>query len=110
MTYTPPVEEQRFLLRHVVGIDELAGHAPFAEATPDLVNAILEGAGQFAAGEFAPLNRPGDEIGARWSPEGVTMPPGFKEAYRAYVEGGWGTLRVRPISAARACRSASPAW
>src|SRR6185503_17309069 len=60
--------------------------------TPDLVDAILEGAGQFAEGEFAPLNRIGDEVGAKWSPEGVTMPAGFREAYRAYVEGGWGTL------------------
>ncbi|HEX8443326.1 MAG TPA: acyl-CoA dehydrogenase [Allosphingosinicella sp.] len=92
MTYTPPIAEQRFLLRHIVKLDELTGHNAFAEATPDLVDAILEGAGAFAAGEFAPLNRVGDQAGARWSPEGVTMPPGFKDAYRAYVEGGWGTL------------------
>src|SRR3954471_18732614 len=92
MTYNPPIEEQRFLLRHVVGMAALAGHDAFAEATPDLVDAIVEGAGQFAAGEFAPLNRIGDEEGARWSPEGVTLPAGFREAYRAYVEGGWGTL------------------
>jgi len=92
MTYLPPVEEQRFLLRHVVGMEELAGHGVFAEATADLVDAILEGAGQFAAGEFAPLNKVGDEVGAIWSPDGVTLPPGFKQAYRAYVEGGWGTL------------------
>ena len=92
MTYTPPVEEQRFLLRHVVGMAELAGHNAFAEASPDLVDAILDGAGAFAAGEFAPLNRIGDEVGARWSPEGVTMPAGFGQAYRAYVEGGWGTI------------------
>jgi alkylation response protein AidB-like acyl-CoA dehydrogenase len=96
MTYTPPVAEQRFVLKHVVGIDELAGHEAFAEATPDLVDAILEGAGEFAAGEFAPLNRVGDEVGAKWAPEGVTMPPGFREAYRAYVEGGWGTLAGPP--------------
>src|SRR3954453_2912293 len=92
MTYNPPIEEQRFLLRHVVGMEELAGHHQFAEATPDLVDAILEGAGQFAAGEFAPLNRIGDEVGARWADGAVTMPPGFRDAYRAYVEGGWGTL------------------
>ncbi len=96
MTYTPPVEEQKFLLRHVVGMEELAGHNAFAEASPDLVDAILEGAGAFAAGEFAPLNRIGDEVGAKWSPEGVTMPAGFREAYRAYVEGGWGTLAGPP--------------
>jgi alkylation response protein AidB-like acyl-CoA dehydrogenase len=92
MTYTPPIAEQRFLLRHIVKLDELTGHNAFAEATPDLVDAILEGAGAFAAGEFAPLNRVGDQVGARWSPDGVAMPPGFKDAYRAYVEGGWGTL------------------
>jgi alkylation response protein AidB-like acyl-CoA dehydrogenase len=85
MTYKPPVEEQKFLLDQVVGIGDLLDD-------PDLVAAIVEGAGQFAAGEFAPLNRIGDEVGARWSAEGVTMPPGFKAAYRAYVEGGWGTL------------------
>ena len=92
MTYAPPVAEQRFLLQHIVKLDELTGHNAFAEATPDLVDAILEGAGAFAAGEFAPLNRVGDQVGAKWSADGVTMPPGFKEAYQAYVEGGWGTL------------------
>jgi alkylation response protein AidB-like acyl-CoA dehydrogenase len=92
MTYAPPLEEQKFLLRHVVGMDELNGHNAFAEATPDLVEAIVAGAGEFAAGEFAPLNRAGDQVGAQWSPEGVKMPPGFREAYRGYVEGGWGTL------------------
>lgn len=85
MTYTPPVEEQRFVLDHVVRIADLLDD-------PDMVAAIVEGAGQFAAGEFAPLNRIGDEVGASWSSEGVTMPAGFKAAYKAYVEGGWGTL------------------
>jgi len=85
MTYSPPVEDQKFLLDHVVAIADLLDDR-------DLVAAIVEGAGQFAAGEFAPLNRIGDETGAKWSSEGVTMPPGFKEAYRGYVEGGWGTL------------------
>jgi alkylation response protein AidB-like acyl-CoA dehydrogenase len=85
MTYTPPALEQKFLLDHIVGIADLVDDS-------DLVGAIVEGAGAFAAGEFAPLNRIGDEVGAKWSPEGVTLPAGFREAYRAYVEGGWGTL------------------
>jgi alkylation response protein AidB-like acyl-CoA dehydrogenase len=92
MTYVAPVAEQRFLLKHVVRMDELSGHNSFADATPDLVDAILEGAGAFAAGEFAPLNRVGDQVGAKWSPEGVTMPEGFRQAYQSYVEGGWGTI------------------
>ena len=92
MTYTPPIAEQRFLLEHVVRLGEFAGHNAFADATPDVVDAILEGAGAFAAGEFAPLNRVGDQVGARWTDGRVTMPDGFRDAYRAYVEGGWGTL------------------
>jgi alkylation response protein AidB-like acyl-CoA dehydrogenase len=92
MTYTPPAAEQLFVLKHVVGMEELAGHNAYADASPDVVEAIVEGAGALAAGEFAPLNRVGDETGAKWSPDGVTMPPGFREAYRAYAEGGWGTL------------------
>ncbi|HEX8193980.1 MAG TPA: acyl-CoA dehydrogenase [Allosphingosinicella sp.] len=92
MSYTPPIAEQNFVLEHVVRISELAGHERFAEATPDLVQAIVEGAGAFAAGEFAPLNRVGDETGALWSADGVTLPRGFREAYQAYVEAGWGSL------------------
>src|SRR3954462_9298239 len=91
MTYAPPVEDQLFVLKHIVGIDDLA-EVGFPDASADTVEAIVEGAGAFAAGEFAPLSRIGDEVGARWSPDGVTLPEGFKAAYRSYVEGGWGTL------------------
>ncbi|MDP8995157.1 MAG: acyl-CoA dehydrogenase [Pseudomonadota bacterium] len=96
MSYAPPAAEQAFVLEHVVRLGELSGHNAFAEATPDLVAAIADGAGAFASGAFAPLNRLGDQTGAKWSPEGVVMPPGFREAYRAYVEGGWGTLSGPP--------------
>ena len=85
MTYAPPLAEQRFVLDTVAGIGDLGIDA-------DLVDAILDGAGAFAAGQFAPLNRIGDAVGARWEDGQVTMPAGFREAYRAYVEGGWGSL------------------
>ena len=94
MTFRPPVADQRFLLQHVVRIAELQGHNAYADATPDTVDAILEGVADFAASEFAPLNRVGDTVGARWSQGGVTMPPGFRDAYQAYVAGGWGTIGV----------------
>ncbi|ARS26194.1 acyl-CoA dehydrogenase [Sphingomonas sp. KC8] len=96
MTYRPVVNEQRFLMQHVVRIDELAAHEAFSAASPDVVDAILEGAGAFAAGEFAPLNRIGDTVGACWTADGVRMPDGFHAAYRAYVEGGWGSLAAAP--------------
>ncbi|GGB26428.1 acyl-CoA dehydrogenase [Sphingomonas metalli] len=90
--FTPPVAEQRFVLDHVAGLAELAATDRFAAASDDVVDAVLEGAGQFAAGEWEPLAERGDSEGPRWTPEGVTMPAGYPEAYRAYVEGGWGTI------------------
>ncbi|AXJ95444.1 MULTISPECIES: acyl-CoA dehydrogenase [unclassified Sphingomonas] len=94
MTFRPAVADQRFVLEHVVRIDELAHTDRFAAASPDVVDAVLEGVGQFAAGEWAPLNREGDTVGAKWAPDGVHMPESFIKAYRDYVEGGWGTIGV----------------
>ncbi len=92
MTFTAPVTEQRFVLDHVVRIAELAATEQFAAAEPDIVDAVLEGAGAFAEGEWAPTNRTGDTQYPKWSDGEVTMPAGFKEAYGAFVEGGWGTI------------------
>jgi 3-(methylthio)propanoyl-CoA dehydrogenase len=85
MAYIAPAAEQRFVLETVTRIGELG-------VDPDIVDAILDGAGAFAAGEFAPLNRIGDTVGARWADGAVTMPDGYRAAYRAYIEGGWGSL------------------
>jgi alkylation response protein AidB-like acyl-CoA dehydrogenase len=92
MPFTPAVREQRFVLDTIAKIADLAATDRFEAATPDLVDAVLEGAGQFAAGEWAPLNREGDVNGPKWTPEGVKMPGGYPQAYRDYVEGGWGTI------------------
>jgi alkylation response protein AidB-like acyl-CoA dehydrogenase len=94
MSFTAAVADQRFVLEHVVKIDELAATERFAAASPDVVDAVLEGVGQFARGEWAPLNREGDTVGAKWSPDGVHMPASFIKAYKEYVEGGWGTIGV----------------
>jgi alkylation response protein AidB-like acyl-CoA dehydrogenase len=74
------------------GIEELAASEKFAHAEADLVEAIVEGVGQFAAGEFAPLNRAGDMEGARLENGVVRLPDGFKEAYDAYVAQGWNAI------------------
>jgi len=92
MSFACPIRDQRLVLDHVVRIGELAATARFADATSETVDAVLEGAAQFAEGEFAPLDRIGDTVGAKWSAEGVTMPAGFRAAYAAFVEGGWMTL------------------
>ena len=87
--FTAPTREQLFVLRHITGIDELAGHNRFADATPDMVQAIVEGVGDFAENEFAPLNRIGDTVGAKMKDGHVVMPDGYKAAWNAYVQNGW---------------------
>ena len=94
MPYTAPVAEQRFVLEETARIAELAGAERFAAATPDVIDAVLEGIAQLAEGEWAPLARGGDTAGPRWTPEGVVMPDGYRAAYHAFVEGGWGTIGV----------------
>jgi alkylation response protein AidB-like acyl-CoA dehydrogenase len=85
MSFAAPTGEQRFVLEHVAGISQLGVEA-------DTVEAVLEGVGAFAAGEWAPLSRVGDVERARWTEAGVRMPPGFAQAYAAYIEAGWGSL------------------
>jgi alkylation response protein AidB-like acyl-CoA dehydrogenase len=92
MTYTPPITEQLFVLNHIARIDAMAAHEKFAAATPDMIEAIVNGIGEFAAEVYAPLNRVGDVTNPKWQDGAVTMPPGFKEAYRQFVEAGWGSI------------------
>jgi 3-(methylthio)propanoyl-CoA dehydrogenase len=92
MEFNAPTADQVLAIRINAGIDELAAHPRFAAASPDMVQAIVEGIGQFAAGEFAPLNRKGDLDGAKLADGKVTLPAGFAEAYRSYVEQGWNAV------------------
>ncbi|MEA3540007.1 MAG: acyl-CoA dehydrogenase [Pseudomonadota bacterium] len=96
MTYTAPVTEQRFVLETVADLPGLAQLPRFEAATVDLVDAILEEAGKLSAGVFATLNRIGDTEGAKLANGVVTLPAGFRDAYAAYVEGGWMTLGADP--------------
>jgi alkylation response protein AidB-like acyl-CoA dehydrogenase len=92
-TYTAPVRDTLFVLNDVLDIGRYSNLPGFANATPDLVEAILEEAGKFASEVLQPLNRIGDEVGCKRNDDGsVVTPPGFKEAYQQFVEAGWPTL------------------
>lgn len=96
--YNAPVKDALFLLNDVLDLQSHVEDLPdYAEATPDLLSAILEEAGKFVENELAPLNRVGDEKGCIRHEDGsVTTPPGFKEAYEKFVEGGWMGLTQDP--------------
>jgi alkylation response protein AidB-like acyl-CoA dehydrogenase len=87
------VKDTLFVLNDVLDIGRYANLPGFANASPDLVEAILEEMGKFSAEVLQPLNRVGDEEGCKRDDDGsVTAPPGFKQAYDQFCEAGWPTL------------------
>src|SRR5215468_4981718 len=88
--YKAPVDEVTFLLRDVFRLDRYNNLPGFAEATPDVVEAVLAEAAKFSEAILMPLNRVGDKEGCRRNADGsVTTPTGFKDAYKKLAEGGW---------------------
>jgi alkylation response protein AidB-like acyl-CoA dehydrogenase len=90
--YAAPLADMRFQLSEIAGIAEIAALPGCEQASPDLVDAVLEEAAKLAGGVLAPLNRQGDQEGSTLENGVVRTPTGFKEAYRHYVDGGWNAL------------------
>ncbi|MGE0118384.1 MAG: acyl-CoA dehydrogenase [Dongiaceae bacterium] len=96
MTYTAPVADLLFALEELAGIDEIATLPGYEEATSDLVRSVLEEAARFTGGMVAPLNHTSDQQGSRLENSVVRTPDGFREAYAAFVAGGWNGLPFDP--------------
>src|SRR5215831_2223644 len=93
--YKAPVDDVMFLLNDVFHVERYANLPGFADASPDLVEAILGEAGKFCEDVLTPLNRTGDAEGCTRHADGsVTTPKGFKEAYKSLIEGGWIGLSI----------------
>ncbi len=92
-TYTAPTRDTRFLLNEMLDLASYGNLPGFEHATQDMIDTIVNEAGKFCAEVLAPINQIGDEQGCTHHDDGsVTTPDGFKEAYEAYTEAGWGTL------------------
>jgi acyl-CoA dehydrogenase len=96
MPYRAPVKDIRFILDHVVGFAEVSATQHFAEATPDLAEAILTEAGRISTDILAPLNKTADRHPARLENGAVVTSPGFATGYRAIAEGGWVGMAANP--------------
>ena len=91
--YRAPVEDSLFVLNDVLQVQKYNNLPGFADATPDMIEAILGEAGKLAEEALHPLNEVGDKQGCTWHEDHtVSTPEGFKEAYDLYSESGWGSL------------------
>jgi 3-(methylthio)propanoyl-CoA dehydrogenase len=94
--YTAPLADMRFALDEIAGLGALREIPAFEPVTPDLVDAVLDGAGKLAGEVLAPLNRVGDREHSVLENGVVRTPTGFKDAYARYVAGGWGAIGFAP--------------
>ncbi|MFT7675051.1 MAG: alkylation response protein AidB-like acyl-CoA dehydrogenase [Gammaproteobacteria bacterium] len=87
--YNAPLKDMQFVMNDLAHLDAIAKLPDFEEATPDLVEAVLEQASILAQEVFAPLNHPGDEHGTYIKDGRVVSPDGYADAIRQFAENGW---------------------
>ena len=94
--YEAPIDDYKFVIDHVIGLDQLMANTGHNDISIDLVEAVLSEAGKLAADVIAPLNHSGDQAGAKRNDDSsVTTPNGFANAYAALAEGGWTSMEAR---------------
>ena len=89
MIYKPPIEDIIFLLREWIGIKNINQLVGYEDLSIEDIEFILSEAGKFCNSKLLPLNSIGDEIGVTLKDGKVMTPPGFKDAYKLYIESGW---------------------
>ncbi len=93
MSYTAPVKDMLFSIRHLAGIDEISKIPGFEDAGYDTAQAVLEECAKFNQDVVAPLNWEGDKNPSFHNGSGVSTTPGFKQAYAQFTQGGWQSLQ-----------------
>jgi alkylation response protein AidB-like acyl-CoA dehydrogenase len=95
--YNAPLGDIDFVLNRFCGLSDITSLPKFADVDASMVGDLLSEAARFFEERFSPLNKLGDTVGSHRNPDGtVTTPDGFKEAYQAYVDAGWGAVGFDP--------------
>ena len=93
MTYKAPLKDMLFNIQHIANIEAVAKIPGFEDAGFETAQAVLEECAKFNEGVLSPLNWAGDQNPSSFKAGVVTTTPGFKEAFKQYVEGGWQGLQ-----------------
>ncbi|PMR67452.1 acyl-CoA dehydrogenase [Halomonas heilongjiangensis] len=94
--YQAPLRDMQFILDELAGLKQIGQLPGCEDASPDLVGAVLEEAGKFAAGVLTPLNQAGDRQGCRLEGERVITPDGWQAAYDQFRDASWIGLSLPP--------------
>jgi len=94
--YRAPIKDLRFVIHELIGEAAIRSCPRFADYSAETADAILDEAARFAEGVLDPIQKSGDLEGAKWTPDGVVTPPGFKQAYEKFVAGGRTQLSAPP--------------
>lgn len=94
--YKAPIRDMQFVLKELIGLEQLQKLPGGKDLSEDLVDAVMTEAAKLTENVMFPLNASGDEEGCTWNNGEVRTPAGFKEAYQAFVDGGWSSLAMPP--------------
>ncbi|MEO8937322.1 MAG: acyl-CoA dehydrogenase C-terminal domain-containing protein [Burkholderiaceae bacterium] len=97
--YNPPLRDMRFVMHELLDVTTSLNEVPaYADIDADTIDQVLAEAGKFCAEVLLPLNLSGDQEGCHFdaATHAVTVPKGFREAYRQYRDGGWPSLSADP--------------
>src|SRR6185503_19020978 len=95
-TYKAPLADIRFVLEELLDVAQLTALPGYADATPELLTAVIEEAAKLCEDVIAPLNQPADAEGCHYENGTVRTPKGFRDAYWAYAQGGWPAMVAAP--------------
>ena len=95
-TYSAPLRDMRFVLNELLDVGELATLPGYEDATPDVIDAMIEEGAKLCENTLLPLNRSADEEGCHYENGVVRTPAGYKEAYKTFVDAGWTGVTLSP--------------